>query len=255
MIMPASTIMGAQEEEIKVDDKKLNGSSKSGEPNTTSPAVTKLIDQARQITARMKALDSETDDLTCQAYKLSHKIASMKELREDLALLSQKAHDPPKSSLIMTMQRESKQLRKLEEDNLNLKCSLEENRLAIELIMSKYRQRICTLMTRSSASAAATNHQQLNGPSTDIIPELCQHYTQLTQMGDTMRQAAAIDDEKAQENVRRRAELVIENEGLRELYHFSKQFGSTTSGSSQVTKQSEATELANPSIKQEKTEP
>lgn len=64
----------------------------------------------------------------------------------DMNILSCVANQGPRSSLIMAIQRESKQLEALEKENRDLRIALEDHQNALELIMSKYRQQVSQLV-------------------------------------------------------------------------------------------------------------
>ena len=57
----------------------------------------------------------------------------------------------PRSSLILAIQRESKQIQALEKENRDLRVALEDHQNALELIMSKYRQQVSQLVKYNNA--------------------------------------------------------------------------------------------------------
>lgn len=70
----------------------------------------------------------------------------MKQFQADMNNLSCVSNQGPRSSLILAIQRESKQLEALEKENRDLRIALEDHQNALELIMSKYRQQVSQLV-------------------------------------------------------------------------------------------------------------
>lgn len=70
-----------------------------------------------------------------------------------MQILGSAADQIPRSQLIVTIQRESKQLRALESENRELRSTLEDYQYALELIMSKYRQQVTHLITSKNGTA------------------------------------------------------------------------------------------------------
>ena len=73
--------------------------------------------------------------------------------------LNEMARHRPRSALILGLAQENSQIRELQQENRELRMSLEEHQSAIELIMSKYREQILKLimtnkMQQSQASSA-----------------------------------------------------------------------------------------------------
>ena len=56
------------------------------------------------------------------------------------------ARHRPRSTLVLGIAQENSQIRELQQENKELRISLEEHQSAVELIMSKYREQILKLM-------------------------------------------------------------------------------------------------------------
>ena len=60
--------------------------------------------------------------------------------------LNEMARHRPRANLILGLAQENSQIRELQQDNKDLRMSLEEHQSALELIMSKYREQIFKLV-------------------------------------------------------------------------------------------------------------
>lgn len=138
-----------------------------------------------------------------------------------MSALNGVAHQKPRSTLIMTLQRESKQLRHLENENRELKCALEDHHFALELIMSKYRQQITQLIKVEKAEKEFLNMDK-NG-SKELLQK---HADKICEMAAVMNKAAEIDEINMQKERELLFQLKAENEGLREMLRLAKVSGS-----------------------------
>lgn len=59
--------------------------------------------------------------------------------------IAKRAEKNPRKQLILCLAAENKQLEQLKMQNRTLETSLEEHELTLEMIMSKYREQVCTL--------------------------------------------------------------------------------------------------------------
>ena len=65
---------------------------------------------------------------------------------EDLNELNEMARHKPRAALVLGIAQENRQIRDLQQENKELRMSLEEHQSALELIMSKYREQILKLL-------------------------------------------------------------------------------------------------------------
>lgn len=136
-----------------------------------------------------------------------------------------------RSSLIMTIQRESKQLQALERENKDLRLALEDHQNALELIMSKYRMQISQLIQLHQRDALDKKNMNDIGSRGKIIfeSELIQaHSNKVLEMASVMRKAVEIDDENDCQQKMIVSQLRMENQGLREMLSVAKKNGSVS---------------------------
>lgn len=127
----------------------------------------------------------------------------------------------PRSAIIVAIQRESKQLRKLENENRELRCALEDHQMVLELIMSKYRHQASQLIKMDHTELGCLHIDRDN--SRDIITRMT---NQICEMAAVMNKAIDIDETMSQKDKEKLAQLTIENQGLRELLKIAQSNGS-----------------------------
>lgn len=133
-----------------------------------------------------------------------------------------------RSSLIMTIQRESKQLQALERENKELRIALEDHQNALELIMSKYRLQVSQLIQlRQRDFLERNNRNDIGSRETIFESELIQaHSNKVLEMASVMRKAIEIDEENDCQQKMILSQLRTENQGLREMLAVAKKSGS-----------------------------
>jgi len=135
--------------------------------------------------------------------------------------LSGLSQSQPRNAIIVTIQRESKQLRKLEFENRELKCALEDYQFVLELIMSKYRQQTTQLIKVEKVEIGShsiqldQNQQLING----LTNKVCE-------MANVMNKAILIDETNALKEQELMAQLKLENKALRDLLLVARTSGS-----------------------------
>jgi hypothetical protein len=135
--------------------------------------------------------------------------------------LSGLSQSQPRNAIIVTIQRESKQLRKLEFENRELKCALEDYQFVLELIMSKYRQQTTQLIKVEKAEIG-THDIQLD-QNQQLINRLT---NKVCEMANVMNKAILIDETNALKEQELLAQLKLENKALRELLLIARTNGS-----------------------------
>lgn len=132
-----------------------------------------------------------------------------------------------RSSLIMTIQRESKQLQALERENKELRIALEDHQNALELIMSKYRMQISQLIQLHQRDVMERSAKDEFGSSRIFESELIRvHSNKVMEMASVMRKAAEIDEQNDCEQKIILSQLLTENQGLREILSIARESGS-----------------------------
>ena len=138
-----------------------------------------------------------------------------------------------RSSLIMTIQRESKQLQVLERENKELRLALEDHQNALELIMSKYRMQISQLIQLHQRDALEKSDTK-NGigssrKGTIFESELIQaHSNKIMEMASVMSKAAEIDEQNDCQQKIILSQLQTENQGLKEMLSIARKSGSVS---------------------------
>lgn len=66
--------------------------------------------------------------------------------QDDITELNEIARHRPRSTLVLGIAQENRQIRELQQENRELQLSLEEHQSALELIMQKYREQIMKLI-------------------------------------------------------------------------------------------------------------
>ena len=140
---------------------------------------------------------------------------------EEVTAMSGRSSSAQRNAIIVTIQRESKQLRKLETENRDLKCAIEDYQFVLELIMSKYRHQTNQLIKIEKVEKECLNTQ--NNNSNDVIIKLM---NQICEMASVMNQSIKIDETNSLKEQELIARLRAENKTLRELLNISKTNGS-----------------------------
>ncbi|RWS28453.1 eukaryotic translation initiation factor 4 gamma 2-like protein, partial [Leptotrombidium deliense] len=140
---------------------------------------------------------------------------------EDMQALSSISQNRSRSSLIVTIQRESKQLRQLEMENKELKSALEEHQFALELIMSKYRNQVSHLLKSRESMICCTHKDN----SAELISRQAD---KIFEMAAVMKKSVEIDEVVNCHDKQLLAQLKVENDGLREMLNIAKIQGSLT---------------------------
>ncbi|KAF6040290.1 FGFR1OP2 [Bugula neritina] len=143
----------------------------------------------------------------------------MKEYEEDLNKLNDIPKRKPRQKLIMEIAQESKQIRDLKTENLELKACLDEHQTTLELVMNKYREQIRQFMMTKKLEDNILQVLQENNCSEGKMRE------KICEMVSVMRKAATVDDECADQEQEKVTQLQIENDGLKEMLSIHKKIG------------------------------
>ena len=135
--------------------------------------------------------------------------------------MSGRSGSAQRNAIIITIQRESKQLRKLETENRELKCALEDYQFVLELIMSKYRHQTNQLIKLEKVEDQCLNAQ--NSSSNETIIKL---KNKICEMASVMNESIRADEDSALKQEQLIGRLSLENKTLRELLKIAKSNGS-----------------------------
>ena len=139
-----------------------------------------------------------------------------------MCVLSSISHQKPRSAIIYAIQKESKQLKQLENENTELKCALQDHHITLELIMSKYRQQISDLIRIKEEEKRC--FAVVNDNSKEI---LTQQANKINEMIAIMNKSIEMDENNSRNEALLISQLQVENKGLRELLKIAQSFGST----------------------------
>ncbi|XP_074659935.1 FGFR1 oncogene partner 2 homolog [Tubulanus polymorphus] len=182
-----------------------------------SCTIEKILNDAKLLVNRLKDHDNAADSLIIQAQTLNKRVDAMKQYEEDLNELNEIARHKPRAQLVLGIAQENRQIRELQQENKELRMSLEEHQSALELIMSKYREQILKLLTANKMDMSVMNN--------DTTPEIREKIDKICEMAAVMQKAVAIDDKVCGEDKEQIIRLQIENKGLRELLEISATMG------------------------------
>ena len=245
-----------------------------GTQNMNAISVQEVLSDLKKLSGRLRSSDVTAESLLAKANHLEKTVEAQKEYHSGLESLSasygqpmalnnvhqssiigQPANQPQthpgaRSSLIASLQRESRQLQALERENRELRIALEDHQNTLELIMSKYRSQMSQLIKSNSVLAtpnasrlinATVNVQsgphQCNCNNISSSNHLIQMYQQkITEMAAVMMKAIDLDEANDARRMELIAELRTENKGLKELLFIAKANNQVTQGSNIITK-------------------
>lgn len=182
----------------------------------------KVLCDARTLLDRLKEHDTAAEGLIDQTGALGRRVQSMKEVgnalpdkhTEDSAEVQELTKYKP--HVLLTQ--ENTQIKELQQENKELWLSLEEHQYALELIMGRYRKQMLQLMMAKKeldTKPVLSLHQ-------DHAKEVQSQVERICEMGQVMRRAVQVDDQRYCSVRERLAQLEIENKELRDLLTISK---------------------------------
>ncbi|KAJ8261626.1 hypothetical protein GJAV_G00156450 [Gymnothorax javanicus] len=193
----------------------LRASSSSGMACT----IEKVLADAKSLVDRLREHDNAAEVLIEQTTYLSKRVEAMKQYQEEIQELNRAARHRPRSTLVMGIQQENRQIRELQQENTELRTSLEEHQSALELIMSKYREQVFRLLMASKRDDPVIITKLKEQHTT----ELQAHTDKIHEMAMVMRKAIELDEDRVCQDEERIGHLELENRGLRELLGISRE--------------------------------
>ena len=133
----------------------------------------------------------------------------MRQYQEDVENLNEVAHNRPRAHLVLGIQQENRHIRTLQQENKELRAALEEHQNALELIMSKYRHHVTSLV--NTGNTTTTKPEQLSLQSDQQLNILVDKTEKVVEMAAVMKEAARIDEENSNLQQEMMARLVTEN--------------------------------------------
>ncbi|XP_071955894.1 FGFR1 oncogene partner 2 homolog [Antedon mediterranea] len=176
-----------------------------------SLTIEQVLNDAKRLVERLREHDNAADTLIEQTTTLHKKIDAMKQYQEEVEEMNQVARHRPRSSLILGIQQENRQIRELQRENKDLRLALDEHQSALELIMSSYREQVSKLVmaNRTEQVAALSTNMQCEEKPHGMLT------SPVTPDNDLDQKAAVAMEEMM-------ARLLIENQGLREMLEISR---------------------------------
>jgi hypothetical protein len=108
----------------------------------------------------------------------------------------------------------------LQQENEDLKESLEEHQSVLEIIMSKYRQQMLQLIKLKKQQELSEAYFQ-----SAIFKSLQEKTDQIAEMSQVMKQAIDLDEKLINDNEEKLQTLLVENQGLKELLKIKTKYG------------------------------
>lgn len=171
----------------------------------------KLLNDAKIMVTRLKDHDNSADIIIAQTQTLHNRINSMKQYQDDINELNEIARHRPRSTLVLGIAQENRQIRELQQENKELCLSLEEHQSALELIMQKYREQVMKLIQSNRFEKTVNTKQEEKNQDIERLID------KITEMAAVMQKATVIDNEMAAHDHEKLTQLQVENNGLREL--------------------------------------
>ncbi|XP_061923065.1 FGFR1 oncogene partner 2 homolog isoform X2 [Entelurus aequoreus] len=179
----------------------------------------KVLADAKSLVERLRNHDNAAELLIEQTTYLNKRVDAMKQYQVEIDTLNQVARHRPRSSLILGIQQENRQIRDLQLENKELRSSLEEHQSALALIMTKYREQVFRLLMARKKDDPTIVSQLKEKHTT----EMQAHIDKINEMASVMRKAIEVDDGRTCEDEERIQQLELENKGLRELLGISRE--------------------------------
>ncbi|XP_056312377.1 LOW QUALITY PROTEIN: FGFR1 oncogene partner 2 homolog [Danio aesculapii] len=180
----------------------------------------KVLADAKSLVERLRDHDSAAEILIEQTTLLNKRVEARSQYQEEIEVLNQVARHRPRSTLVMGIQQENRQIRELQQENKELHTSLEEHQSALELIMSNTGSKCFRLLMASKKEDPTIVTQLRESTRTS---EMQAHIEKINEMATVMRKAIEVDEGRLCEDEERIKRLELENSGLRELLGISRE--------------------------------
>lgn len=190
-----------------------------------SLSIQQIIADARRLADRLKERENTVDVLLNDAQSAIKKAHELKQVwkltqynnltlchvfllssqyEDEVEQLNETAHQKPHSELIANIQKENRHLREIQQENKELKASLEDHQIALEHIMSKYRLHTSDQIYKTRLNFVKYENKRYN----EIIKQQAE---KIQEMAAVMDKAAIIDESRANTEEEIIARLRLEN--------------------------------------------
>ncbi|XP_040291585.1 FGFR1 oncogene partner 2 isoform X1 [Bufo bufo] len=184
-----------------------------------SCTIEKVLSDAKLLVERLREHDSAAESLIEQTTVLNRRVEAMKQYQDEIQELNEVARHRPRSTLVLGIQQENRQIRELQQENKELRTSLAENQSALELIMSKYREQMFRLLMASKKDDPGIIIKLKDQHS----KELQNHMDKISEMAAVMKRAIEVDEQFGNQDYDRILKLEQENRGLREILQITRE--------------------------------
>lgn len=139
-----------------------------------SNPIEQMILDAKRLANKLKEKESLADVIMNETENVNYQLDSMRQFHDDLNALNILARERSNQDMIHVIHQENPQIREIQQENRQLKASIEEHQRAIELIMTKYRQHTQHQIneTRLDFERMAKANENNNVSCARIDPEL-----------------------------------------------------------------------------------
>jgi len=185
-----------------------------------------VLSAAKDLGNRLKDHDATADCLVTQAQEVFNRVELMKQYEENLSHLNNLS-DRPRLALVAGIQQESKHIMELQQENRELRITLEEQQNAMDLIMSKYRQQVAKLVDNKQYDEKLLKSIDTNTQ----VSVLKGNKDEVNEMRCIMRSAIEMDEIALRRQEEVMSCLWKENRGLREMLQISTTYGSYNASS------------------------
>lgn len=179
-----------------------------------------LVNDAKELVMRLKEREKNVDHVVVQSNALAKKVDAIQQLETELTNINEKANHRSKVAVLSSIQKENKVIKLLQQENEDLKESLEEHQSVLEIIMSKYRQQMLQLIRLKKQQELSEDYYQ-----SAIFKNLQDKTDQIAEMTQIMKHAIDVDEQTVNETEERLQSLLVENRGLKEILKIKSKYG------------------------------
>jgi len=179
-----------------------------------------LVNDAKELVMRLKEREKNVDQVVIQSNALAKKVDAIQQLENELINLNEKANHRSKVAVLSSIQKENKVIKLLQQENEDLKESLEEHQSVLEIIMSKYRQQMLQLIRLKKQQELSEQYYK-----SKIFQSLQEKTDQIAEMTEVMKTAIELDERLVNENEEKLQSLLVENRGLKEMLKIRTKYG------------------------------
>jgi len=174
--------------------------------------VETLLKDAEKLVTRLKAHEKAADCLLGQVDGLHKTIKAKSSYMKEISALNEVARHRPRSELVLGIQMENQQIRRLQAENRDLRMLIDEHQSAVDVIMTKYREQMALILAAKKMNRNGNSQHQafLNNA-------LRRKRCKIDELASVMSRAIDLDEGvegKGEEVINR---LKSENQTLREM--------------------------------------